>query len=229
MDATVWAAIGTWVTAIIYVAILVYAIKQVSEAQRLRRAQVRPFVVVDIEPGWILYLTVENIGTTLARDVRFHFEPELSGTVRPDSELREAPLLRNGVKSLPPRKRYRIFFDSFIERTKEDKLPMEYVATATYTDDEGTTYKDQYVLDLNAFLHASPEEKGLPELVKEVEKIRKEVSKWTDRTRGILVHARNKDAMINRERAEIEEIRREREGSAHTNGTQKTDEGDSEP
>ena len=39
MDAAVWSAIGTWFTAFIYIALLVYAIRQVSEASRLRRAK----------------------------------------------------------------------------------------------------------------------------------------------------------------------------------------------
>ena len=49
-------AVGVWVTAIIYVVILIYAAKQVGEARRLRRAQTRPFVIVDLEPGYLVYL-----------------------------------------------------------------------------------------------------------------------------------------------------------------------------
>jgi hypothetical protein len=66
-DAAAWGALGTWVTALIYVAILIYAVKQVGEAKRLRRAQTRPFVVVDIEPGFLLYLTVTRCCNTAVR------------------------------------------------------------------------------------------------------------------------------------------------------------------
>ena len=81
MDAAGWSALGTWVTAAIYVALLAYAVRQVGEATRLRRAQTRPFVVVDLEPGYLIYLTVENIGTTVARNVTFSFEPALASTL----------------------------------------------------------------------------------------------------------------------------------------------------
>ena len=83
VNSTAWTAVGAIAAAatfFTYVAILIYAVKQVREAQRLRfeterlrRSQWRPFVVVDVEPGWILYLTIENIGTTLARNVQFSF------------------------------------------------------------------------------------------------------------------------------------------------------------
>ena len=77
MNAAAWSALGTWVTVVIYGALLIYAIRQVGEATRLRRAQTRPFVVVDLEPGWLIFLTVENIGSTVARNVTFNFEPAL--------------------------------------------------------------------------------------------------------------------------------------------------------
>ena len=47
-----------------------FAWRQVREARKLRVEQARPFVIVDFEPGFLVYLTVENLGRTMAREVR---------------------------------------------------------------------------------------------------------------------------------------------------------------
>ncbi len=67
----------------------------------------------------MLYLKIENLGTTLARNVRFAFEPALASSVDRPWEFEEAPLLRDGVYTLPPRKQYRIFLDSFPDRVQQ--------------------------------------------------------------------------------------------------------------
>jgi hypothetical protein len=204
MDSATWSAVGTWVTAAIYVAILAYAVVQVGEAKKLRRAQTRPFIVVDLEPGYLIFLTVENIGSTVARDVTFSFSPPLVSTLSKPWQFEESVLLSEGIESVPPRRRHRIIFDSAIERLNEEGLPKQHVATVMYADEDGIKYKDRYTLDLGAMAHTSPDEKGLPEMVTEVSNIRKELKKWTDGNRGILVHTRDKDEMIARDRAQFE-------------------------
>jgi hypothetical protein len=213
MDAASWSALGTWVTAAIYVLLLLYAIRQVGEATRLRRAQTRPFVVVDFEPGHLIFLTVENIGSTVARDVTFKFEPPLASTFSKPWAFDEAVLLTEGIESVPPRRRHRIIFDTAIQRLNTDELPKQHVATVSYSDDDGHKYVDRYTLDLGAMAHTSPEEKGLPDLVKEVAKLNKELASWGDGTRGLLVHARDKDKMIERQTAKMEEMRAAREAA----------------
>jgi hypothetical protein len=203
----VWSAIGTWFTAFIYIALFVYAIRQVSEASRLRRAQTRPFMVVAIEPGWMIFLSVENIGSTVARQVTFEFEPPLVSTLDEPWPFKESILLNEGIESVPPRRRHRIIFDSAISRMNSESLPKRHLAVVRYSDDEGHEYVDRYTLDLGAMMHTSPDEKGLPELVKEIEGIRKQLKRWTDGNRGLLVHARDRDAMIERQRVEIAEWR----------------------
>lgn len=217
MNSTAWTAVGAIAAAatfFTYVAILIYAVKQVREAQRLRfeterlrRSQWRPFVVVDVEPGWILYLTIENIGTTLARNVQFSFTPTLASTVDRPWEFENSPLLRDGVATFPPRKRYRIFFDGIQERLSRGDLPMKYAVRVTYEDDDGNSYDDGYTLDLNAFVNTSPDEKGIPDLVKELETIRKALDKWTDGARGLPVHTQDKDDLDRRTRARADEWR----------------------
>lgn len=75
---TAWAA---WATVAVYVVLGIFAWIQVLQARRLREEQARPFVIVDFEPGFLVYLTVENIGRTMARDVSIRFDKPLESTL----------------------------------------------------------------------------------------------------------------------------------------------------
>jgi hypothetical protein len=81
--ATDWAAVtawAAWATVAVYVVLGIFAWIQVLQARRLREEQARPFVIVDFEPGFLVYLTVENIGRTMARDVTIRFDKPLAST-----------------------------------------------------------------------------------------------------------------------------------------------------
>jgi hypothetical protein len=58
---TAWAA---WATVAIYLALGIFAWIQVLQARKFREEQARPFVIVDFDAGYLVYLTVENIGRT---------------------------------------------------------------------------------------------------------------------------------------------------------------------
>jgi hypothetical protein len=75
-----WAAIAAWTTVAIYVALGIFALVQVLQARKLREDQARPFLIVDFDPGFLIYLTVANIGRTMARDVRIKFDEKLEST-----------------------------------------------------------------------------------------------------------------------------------------------------
>lgn len=211
MDANEWtavAALGTWASVVTYGALLWYASRQVKEAGRLRRAQMRPFVVVDIPMDWLFKITIENIGVTVARDVTFEFPVPLASSMPRPWEFEDSSLLQEGVKVLPPRKRYTFFFDSVHQRLAEGvNLPLVYDAIVRYRDEDGYKYEDTYTLDMKSYLGAEFPSKGLPDLVKEVADIRKELKKWSDGGRGLLVHARDKDEMERRQRVAMDERR----------------------
>jgi len=180
-------------------------------------------MVVDIEPGWIIFLSIENIGSTVARAVTFEFDPPLVSTLSEPWPFKESILLNEGIESVPPRRRHRIILDSARDRLNSDSLPKRHLATVRYSDDEGQKYVDRYTLDLGAMMHTSPDEKGLPELVKEVEGIRKQLKRWADGNRGLLVHVRDKDAMIERQRADVAAWQAERD--SNNNGQVDTSDG----
>lgn len=91
------AAVAAWATVGIYVVIGLFAWRQVHEARKLREEQPRPFVIVDFEPGFLVYLTAENLGRTMARDVTIHFDKQLQTTLAGSSELDESPLFRQPI------------------------------------------------------------------------------------------------------------------------------------
>jgi hypothetical protein len=134
--------------------------RQVREARILREAQAQPFVVVDLaieERDQSLRIIIENIGATIATNVRVSFEPQLEssldthgGGVVPPRDLKA---LKEGIPSLPPGKRIAIFLDMFQERTP-GKFPDVYVASVSfYSPTLERSFQDESVLDLGIYRH----------------------------------------------------------------------------
>lgn len=206
-DAATWAALGTWVMNAIYIVILVYAIKQVGEARKLRKTQIRPFVVVDVMPGYLLYVRVENLGQTVARNVRFEFPVALKSSLEPPREIDDLPLFRRGLATLPPGKSYRVLLDSFATRKN---LPMLYDVIVTYEDADGDKYSDKYVLDMESFLNTSPESNHIESAATSLKELLKVHKSWTDGISGIKVGTINKDVERAEERREVHVYERNR-------------------
>jgi len=147
---------------------------------------VRPTTLYDEEP---VYLTVENIGRTMARDVSIRFDKPLESTLSGPREIDESPLLHKPIPTLPPGRKIRLLFDQYATRL-EAKLPLTYDVTLRYKGPFGNKeWEHPYRLDLGIYLGSQEPPKGLPELVTEVENIRKELEKWRSGTRGLLIHA----------------------------------------
>jgi hypothetical protein len=121
--------------------------------ERRRIEQARPFVVVDFEVSpaddSIVDLVIENVGKTLARNVRFAFEPDLVTTgADPDDERRliRSALLTQGIPSMPPGKRIDVFFDT---GRRSPDLPWTFRVRVDCDDYMGRPQDTlEYVLDL---------------------------------------------------------------------------------
>jgi hypothetical protein len=178
---TNWAEVAAWAalaTVAIYIVIGLFAGWQVIEARTLREEQARPFVIVDFEPDFLVYLTVENIGRTMARDVRIEFDKPLESTLTGRRELDESPLFREPIPTLPPGKKIRLLFDQFPARL-EAGLPLTYDVKLRYRGPTSRkVWKYPYRLGLGMYVGSALPPKGIPELVTEVENIRKEMEKW---------------------------------------------------
>jgi len=172
------AALAAWATVLIYFVIGLFAWRQVHEARRLREEQARPFVIVDFEPGFLVYLTVENLGRTMAREVSIHFDKPLETTLTGRREIDETPLFREPIPTLPPDKKIRVLFDQFPARL-DAGLPLTYNVELRYQGPTGKKeWKHPYRLDLGMYVGSQLPPKGIPELVTEVENIRKEIERW---------------------------------------------------
>lgn len=180
-------ALASILTVIIALAAAVFAWRQVREARRLREAQAQPFVIADIQPGrvWANYLTlvIENIGTTLARDVRVAFDPPLSTTLE-GSDLPGGKLLKDGIAALPPGRRIETLFDLSHDRL-DRKLPMRFAVTVRFSDFRGKEQEQlPYVIDLSYMYDLEMiGEKTIHDMAESLEKIRREIERWRS-TRG---------------------------------------------
>jgi hypothetical protein len=185
------AALAQVATAIVAVAAVIFAWRQVAEARRTREAQAQPFVVVDIEPGrvWMNWLTlvVENVGKTLAKDVRITFDPPVETTVK-DNDLTKSVLLREGIAALPPGRRIETLFDLSHDRL-EQKLPMRYEVSVSFRDYRNNLQESlPYTIDLTYLYDLEPlGEKTMHDLIGEVGKLRGELEKFHSNTQGLLV------------------------------------------
>lgn len=174
--------------------------EQARQARELQEEQARPFVIVDFEPGFLVYLIVENIGRTMARNVTITPDKPFESTLPIPREIDETPLFREPIPALPPGKKIRVLFDSAPARLNSD-LPRAYDVTVRYEGPFGQHYEpDRYPLDLSMYLGSALPPKGLPELVDEVEKVRRELAKWTDGIRGLRVNTVDRDRQ---ERAQL--------------------------
>ncbi len=162
-------AISGSVTALILFVAALVAVRQLHEARVLREAQVRPFVVIDFHvlPTSMIYLRISNLGTVMARDIRFSFDRPL--TTNLPLKVMDLQIFKEGIESLPPGQVIETFFDTFFGRAESDDL---YVATVVYRGEDRRKFRDRMDLDLGLYRNTSPiHGKTLDDIHKEVEKI----------------------------------------------------------
>ncbi len=173
------ANVGTFLVAL---AALVIATRQLRQARELRREEMAPYVVVDVVPSttsnWLLELVVENIGQTVARDVRITVDPPLRSTLDTDEvQVARWSVLEEGVRTMAPGRRLTALFDSAHQRHSTD-LPRRYEVTVSAEDSYGRKEKYPFTIDLNPLYGAMyTDKKGVHHLVGEVIKLRKATEK----------------------------------------------------
>jgi len=186
--------VATAVTAVILAAATCFAWRQVNEARRLREAQFRPFVVLDFDVGTIpplIFLTIANTGSVMARNVTFSFDPELVSSFDDAQgsdripKMADLQLFRNGIPTLPPGKQISILFDSW---TRRADLPDAYTAWVRYQGEGGRTYKDEIRLDLAPYRFLRRvDRRGLHDIHKQLERIATELRRWSAPGSGLKV------------------------------------------
>jgi hypothetical protein len=149
---------------------------------RQLRAQFRPFVVVDLEIRTpFIQLVVANLGTTMARDVQFKFDPRLESTRdgRPrTTPIADVSLFRDGIPSFPPGKRLVLLFDDGRTRT-EAQLPDQYKVQVSYRGDPfKRRIQDSITLDIGTYREwGAIRRKDVHEVAEEIKKLRETLAK----------------------------------------------------
>jgi len=148
--------------------------KMLEEMKAGRDQEISPYVITyfDIAYGKrLIYLVIKNIGKTVAKNVKLEFEPKLKNST--GDKIDNTPLIKEGIGSIPPGYEIKTLFDSAISYFGNEKLPLSYVAKVTYTGGlQGEPRTTQQTLDLSAYKGLRfHDEKGIDELVKEIEKL----------------------------------------------------------
>jgi hypothetical protein len=156
-----WGNVPSWVSAGVAVFALVsagfaayFAYHQLDLARSLREEKARPFVVVDIVPVQHPFteLVIQNVGETLAKDVRVFFDPPLVTTLDNDEmAIASSFALKEGIPSLPPGREHRMLFENMPDRYAREDLPRRYEVTVTSSGRRGPEEPLVQVLDLNVF------------------------------------------------------------------------------
>lgn len=223
LELTTFAAIATWIQAAAATAAAVIAgmaafyvrrqwqtqpqqIEAAREAElQLQEERARPFVVVDLVPGEThgsIHLVIENVGATLARNVRMKFEPPLVSAWdhTGDTAFADPVLMREGIPSLPPGRRIETVFDFAPERIRQE-LPTTFRVTAAAEDYQGRPQAPlEYILDL-AYQYelVRVSRKGLHEIAESLKRMEGVIEKWGESSGGGLrVWSRDGDAEVKR-------------------------------
>jgi hypothetical protein len=169
--------------------------QQVEEARRLREEQSRPFVVVDLDISNLplVFLTVSNLGRTIAQQVRIEFDPPLASSFdnrAPTEEDKQAgrplpPLVpfdvfADEIPSIVPGKVIRTLFDSLVAERRED-LPESYRVTVRYEDDRGGSHKEEMWIGFGSYGNLQYlRERTIGDVHRELEKIANTLRQWSN-------------------------------------------------
>ncbi len=165
---------------VVLIAAAFFGRRQLNEAKELREAQTRPFVVIDLDSSahTLFDLVVKNIGPTLARDVRFEFDPPIRST-DDDLDPNKIKMFREGISTLAPGKEIRTLFETGPARHKSE-LPDTYEVTVSYSDQTGKRqYQERVDLDFGLYWdRPTVQRRDVHDLYKQLETIAKEIKKW---------------------------------------------------
>lgn len=212
-----WQALGTWAAVLVGGGAARYAYKQVGEARQLREAQAQPFVVVSVEQSPLVShyidLTIENVGHTLARDVRVTFDPPFASKLQekdPDHyRIDYEWLAEKGLPSMPPGMRLTRVLDDATKWEPEDLAKVTTEVRVDFQNHRGEPQEPlRYHVDFRGFLMgAYLEPRTMHDLVAAVRDIRGTFKSWSEQSgRGLSVWARSGQQRDARQAATVQEL-----------------------
>lgn len=125
--------------------------KTLEFMQEVQARTTDPYVVAYLDNPYgthEIYLVINNIGKTNARDVKFKFKPDLR-TSGKEQILKNWGILKDGIASIIPNQELRSYFDLAPKYLSEDnKLPMLYEVHIDYSNDKGHKFTYETKLDI---------------------------------------------------------------------------------
>lgn len=174
--------------------LLLKQVAQTDEAQRaMRQAQeesLQPMVVVDIVPApndrAVMMLVIENIGPSIARNVRIAASPPPSrASASPDRKpMHEWHVFTRGIKTMPPRHRMEFFFDVGFERFKPG-VANEFTFTVDAEGPFGHAPQLTFETDLNAMRDTWIGQTTIGKVVKQLEQGNRNLTELTTAIRHL--------------------------------------------
>ncbi len=150
-----------------------------EETKKQREEATAPLVSVYLDfQRWLLFVTVENTGGGIARNVRVTFQPPIPSRAGPISEL---PTTTYCIPVLRPREKFPQLIDAAPAFFADRGRPTIFKATVTYDDFSGNAKEPlHYPLNTSVYEGMLGPTKDMADLVKEVEQIRRRLEGITD-------------------------------------------------
>ncbi|MDI2127953.1 hypothetical protein [Yinghuangia seranimata] len=155
--------------------------KQVQQAIQARRESLEPHVVVSFEVIRKTFnVVVQNVGQSVARDVRIVFDPPLTSAKPSEGYvIAEVTMFKKGIPTLPPGQRLTAFLDTGPNRVNSTE-PMEYTATVACTGPFGVVTPEVYLLDLAVFGDVTTlDTRDIHDVADELKKINTTIKAWS--------------------------------------------------
>ncbi|WP_051875132.1 hypothetical protein [Streptomyces exfoliatus] len=205
---------------------VVVARRKLEHAQKVHREQNEPYVIVDIQPAGgprrgLLLLIVENIGSTVARNVRITADPPLESALGAEYTTRLQRALERTFPMIPPGRRLEYTFDGPM-RWENTELPTAYTFTVRCEGPFGRMEEQQYAVDFGTWVETLLPPLPLKQMEDNLEKIRRELKSMVgvfEKSHAPAIREENEHAMQqHRERAAARTARQNQAAEAEAAG-----------
>ncbi|WP_063763099.1 hypothetical protein [Streptomyces rimosus] len=152
-------------------------------AERIHREQSEPYVIVDIQPSdpasGVLVVVIENIGSTMARNVRISCNPPLLSAWGDDMTEMVQRALSRTIPMLPPGRRLEFLLDNQ-DRFQNSGLPTAYTFTVESEGPSGTVEPLEYVVDFGTWAESLMKNRPTKQIEDKLGKIQNAVKSLSD-------------------------------------------------
>jgi hypothetical protein len=166
------------------------ALRNLHEAARLRKEQIRPYISVELrllfDPAPMCNLVIKNHGVRAARNIAFTTSNDLNAPVKTldeievmnwsEKNLTDFAIFQKGIRTLVPNQEIEFLASighEYSPRLKAGKAPNSYVVNVEYDDEDGNSYSGEFGLDIDLLMDITRAraESDLSKIAKSLEKI----------------------------------------------------------